>query len=53
MLNKIALLTLLSFTLFSGNSVFAEEVVQIQFKALPDAVKKTVSDFVKKKVLAK
>lgn len=51
--NKIALLTLLSFTLFSGNRVFAEEAVQIQFKALPDAVKKTASDFVKKQRISK
>lgn len=43
MRNKIALLT--CFILFSCNTVFAEEVIEIQFGALPDAVKKTATTY--------
>jgi hypothetical protein len=53
MRNKIALLTLLFFILFSGNSVWAEETVEIQFAALPDAVKKTALDYMEKQRITK
>ncbi|WP_031436743.1 hypothetical protein [Methylobacter tundripaludum] len=46
--NKMAQLTLFSFILFSCNIVFAKEVVEIQFGALPDAVKKTTLDYIEK-----
>ena len=50
---KIALFILLSFILFSGNAVFAEEVVPIQFGKLPDAVKKAASFFIQKQRITK
>lgn len=51
--NKIALFTLLYFISFSCNTVLAEEVVEIQFKALPDAVKKTASEYMEKQRITK
>lgn len=49
--NKIALLVF--FTLFSGNTVFAGEVVEIQFGALPAAAQKTTLDHMEKQRIAK
>ncbi len=51
MRNKIALLT--CFILFSCNTVFAEEVIEIQFGALPDAVKKTATAYMEKQRITK
>jgi|GEM_PF-1115635 len=49
--NKIALLVF--FTLFSGNTVFAGEVVEIQFGTLPGAVQKTALDYMEKQRITK
>ncbi len=51
--NKIALLALSCFILFSANTVWAEDEVEIKFEALPDAVKKTVLDYMEKKRISK
>jgi hypothetical protein len=50
---KIALLTLLCFILFSGSTVWAEDVDEIKFEALPDVVKKTALAFMEKNRITK
>jgi hypothetical protein len=49
--NKIALLVF--YTLFSCNTVFAEEAVEIPFETLPDTVKKTTLDYMEKQRITK
>lgn len=51
--NKIALLTLIFYLLYPANIAWSEEAVDIKFEALPDAVKKTVLNYVEKQFITK